>query len=236
MRSSGSSRMSAIWTTRPSTTTRPATVRRVAGKRASDIAAARVRSSSRDILWWATGVTRWPSNRNAIPNAASQSRVALCTIASKTGCTSVGELEITLRISLVAVCCSSASVTFPCAWVNARFFSCSSVNSRTFSMAMTAWSAKVWRSAICLSVNGTASRRVTLMAPIGSPSRNIGTDSMARKPSSTKPLSSYSGSAAMSAVCAMARVRIARAVTVPGPGSRGNACWMASRSLAVQLW
>src|SRR4029453_7527630 len=30
-------------------------------------------------------------------------------MASKTGCTSVGELEITPRISAVAVCCSSAS-------------------------------------------------------------------------------------------------------------------------------
>jgi hypothetical protein len=64
--------------------------------------------------------------------------VALDAIVSKTGCTSVGELEMTRRISPVAVCCSSDSVT--CAWasVSAWFFSCSSVNSRTFSMAMTA--------------------------------------------------------------------------------------------------
>ena len=33
---------------------------------------------------------------------------------SKTGCTSVGELEITRKIGAVAVCCSSASVTW--AW------------------------------------------------------------------------------------------------------------------------
>ena len=32
-------------------------------------------------------------------------------IASNTGWTSVGELEMTRRISLVAVCCSSASVS-----------------------------------------------------------------------------------------------------------------------------
>jgi hypothetical protein len=50
-------------------------------------------------------------------------------MASKTGRTSVGELDITRRISLVAVCCSSASFV--------------SLNSRTFSMAMAAWSAKV---------------------------------------------------------------------------------------------
>src|SRR2546425_5270282 len=48
--------------------------------------------------------------------------------ASRTGCRSVGELAMTRRISPVAVCCSSDSVT--CAWacVSARFFSCSSLN------------------------------------------------------------------------------------------------------------
>ena len=55
---------------------------------------------------------------------------------------------MTAQISLVAVCCSSASVS-------SRLRASSSVNSRTFSMAMTAWSAKVWSSAICLSVNGS---------------------------------------------------------------------------------
>jgi len=42
---------------------------------------------------------------------------------SNTGARSVGELLITPRISAVAVCCSSASLT--CAWasVRARFFS-----------------------------------------------------------------------------------------------------------------
>jgi hypothetical protein len=59
-------------------------------------------------------------------------------MASKTGWTPVGELEITRKISLVAVCCSRSSLI--CAWalVSARCFSSSSVNSRTFSMAMTA--------------------------------------------------------------------------------------------------
>ena len=52
---------------------------------------------------------------------------------------SVGELAITPKISLVAVCCSRASVT-PVEFL---------LNSRTFSMAITAWSAKVSRSAIC---------------------------------------------------------------------------------------
>jgi hypothetical protein len=45
-------------------------------------------------------------------------------MASKTGCTLVGELEMICKTSAVAVCRSSASLV--------------SVNSRTFSMAMTA--------------------------------------------------------------------------------------------------
>src|SRR5262249_8603499 len=42
---------------------------------------------------------------------ASHRRMALCAIASKTGWASVGELEITRRISAVAVCCSTDSVS-----------------------------------------------------------------------------------------------------------------------------
>ena len=57
---------------------------------------------------------------------------------------------MTRRISLVAVCCSSASV-------RVAFLACSSVSSRAFSMAMTAWSAKVSIRAIWLSVKGRTS-------------------------------------------------------------------------------
>ena len=42
-----------------------------------------------------------------MPNLASQMRVAFPRIASKTGCNSPGELEMTSSTSLVAVCCSS---------------------------------------------------------------------------------------------------------------------------------
>ena len=94
-------------------------------------------------------------------------------IVSKTGWTSVGELLITLRISLVAVCCSSASVS-------SRLRASSSLNRRTFSMAITAWSAKVWSSAICVSVKGRLRGAWTVMAPIGLPSCNIGTDRACR--------------------------------------------------------
>ena len=51
-------------------------------------------------------------------------------MASNTGCTSEGELAMTFKISAVAVWRSSAS------WV--------SLNRRMFSIAITAWSAKVW--------------------------------------------------------------------------------------------
>jgi hypothetical protein len=55
----------------------------------------------------------------------------------------VGELLITRRMSAVAVCCSSASLV--------------SLNNRTFSIAMTAWSAKVFSRLIWLSENGRIS-------------------------------------------------------------------------------
>ena len=63
--------------------------------------------------------------------ARSQPRclTAVATMASNTGCTSVGELLMTRRMSALAVWCASAS--------------CVSLNSRTFSIAITAWSANV---------------------------------------------------------------------------------------------
>ena len=52
-------------------------------------------------------------------------------MASKVGWISVGEPEMTRRISAVAVCCSSATRSSP-------LRASSSVNKRTFSMAITA--------------------------------------------------------------------------------------------------
>ena len=62
---------------------------------------------------------------------------------------------MTPRISLVAVCCSNASL--------------SSWNSRTFSMATTAWSAKVFTSSICRSLNGSTTSRQIVKTPMGYP-------------------------------------------------------------------
>ena len=107
--------------------------------------------------------------------APSHSRTALRTMASNTGWTSVGELEMTRRISPVAVCCSSDSVS-------SRFRASSSWNSRTFSIAITAWSAKVWSSSICLSREGRHLASSDVIAPIGLPSRSMGTARAVRNP------------------------------------------------------
>ena len=82
---------------------------------------------------------------------------------------------MTLSTSLVAVWYSSDSWRSPVR-------SLSSLNSRTFSIAITAWSAKVFKRSICLSLNSSTSRRATVIAPIGLPSRSIGTESMVRQP------------------------------------------------------
>ena len=57
---------------------------------------------------------------------------------------------------------------------------CTSSNSRTFSMAITAWSAKVWTSAIWRSVNSRASGRDSEITPSTLPSRFSGTARPAR--------------------------------------------------------
>src|SRR5260370_41004057 len=67
---------------------------------------------------------------------------------------------MTRSTSEVAVCCSSDSD-------NSRVRACTSSNSRTFSIAITAWSAKVVTSSICLSVNGSTVLRVKTSTPVG---------------------------------------------------------------------
>ena len=51
-----------------------------------------------------------PSTWKIVASKASHRRAALVNTAANTGWTSVGELEMTRRISAVAVCCSSASL------------------------------------------------------------------------------------------------------------------------------
>ena len=96
---------------------------------------------------------RRPSTSRMRASTRRRTAAGRCsTIASNTGCTSVGELLMTFRISAVAVCRSSASLV--------------SLNRRTFSIAITAWSAKVLSSAICLSLNGPAHCAADAIAPM----------------------------------------------------------------------
>src|SRR5215469_17062724 len=53
----------------------------------------------------------FPSNLKTVHNLALQRRSAVAAIVSNTGWVSAGELEITRRISEVAVCCSRASAS-----------------------------------------------------------------------------------------------------------------------------
>ena len=153
--------MSSMWIVRRSQTARPPTLlcsRRWSRRSACAQAAARGRRRM---------PSKSPSRRKIAHWLAPQNRAALSATTSITGWRSVGELEMTRRISAVAVCCSSASVTS---------LALHSLNSRTFSMAITAWSAKVLSRAICLSEKGPASSRATVIAPMVVPSRSIGTD------------------------------------------------------------
>ena len=130
-----------------------------------------------------------PSRRYRVPNLASQMRTAFASIAWKTGSNSPGELEMTPSTSNVAVCCSSASLS-------SRVRACTSSNSRTFSIAITAWSAKVVTSSICLALNGRTVFRCRTTTPMGVPSRIRGTPKRVRiSPILVRSPISYSGSA-----------------------------------------
>ena len=122
-------------------------------------------------------------------------RVAFSSIVWKTGSSSPAEVEMTRSTSEVAVCCSSASLS-------SRVRACTSSNSRTFSMAITAWSANVETSSICLSVNGRTVVLTKLNTPIGTPSRISGTPKMVRTPPLRSIASNqvYSGSARTSGI------------------------------------
>src|SRR5262249_44909958 len=81
---------------------------------------------------------------------------------------SVGELAMTPRIWLVAVCCSNDSFN--------------SLNNRTFSIAITAWSAKVSSSLIWIGVKGRTSMRRAPIVPTSSPCRRRGAIKKVRNP------------------------------------------------------
>ena len=88
-------------------------------------------SPAASVLVNAASASSSSASRVSAPVYPPSKRTALATIASNTGWTSVCERLMTRKMSLVAVCVSSAVVS-------SRLLACSSLNSRTFSMAMTA--------------------------------------------------------------------------------------------------
>ena len=138
-------------------------------------------------------------------------------MASNTGCTSDGELAITLRMSAVAVCRSSAS--------------CVSLNSRAFSIAITAWSAKVWSSSTCGAARTRPARaRVTPMMPIALPlAGHRGRHSMLRKPLHARNVPERLGASTDRSRCPVSGQRLAAAATMPeGLGIRRPAAGKAA--------
>ena len=159
----------------------------------------------------------------------SHSARTLFTIVSNTGRVSVRDWLMTRRISLVAVCCSSATDSSPLRdW--------SSVNSRTFWIAMTAWSANVRSSATCASENGPGSDRPRLIAPMVRPSCSSGTASTLRKPAAIAgPVVAYSGSSLTSGIITVPRVSTARVMPLSRLAGRGKIARIASAPSGVVL-
>ena len=138
-------------------------------------------------------------------NVAPVRCAARSATASSTGCTSVGEAEVTRRISLIAVCCSSASFV----WLKRR----------TFSIAIAAWSAKVLTRSTFSAANARASIRHSWIAPMARSSRMRGTASAVWWPTrrcSSRPTGySDSGASARSSICIATPSITARPATEP---------------------
>ena len=114
---------------------------------------------------------RWsssPSNVKTCAELAPHSSSAAAAIVSNTGCTSVGDWLMTRRISLVAVCCSSASV-------RSRLRASSSVNRRTFSIAIDRLVGEGLEQRDLVSGNSPGSRRYRMIAPRRLRPRSSGT-------------------------------------------------------------
>ncbi len=132
---SGSARTSGICTALPSSSTRPTTLPRPGYIRTDSEALVHSGEKLYLVAWW------WPppsaSSRVIAAISALQSFAADSVSVSRTGCRSNAERLMTLSTSAVAVCCCRDSR-------KSSVRACTSSNSRTFSMAITAWSAKVW--------------------------------------------------------------------------------------------
>ncbi len=202
-----------MWAGRPLRSARPVAVPAVAGL---GYASRRALACAGFALSSASMLTISPSYMKTPAESDPHRARAFFTMVSNTGWTSVGELLMTRRISPVAVCCSRVSV-------NARLRRSSSPNRLTFSIAITAWSAKVWSRAIWLGEKGPGFGRSTVITPIGTPSRSIGTAMMPQNVAAvaTAP-TAYSGSSRTSGMWAIRRSSTARPAAVPRPGGAGQ--------------
>ena len=137
-------------------------------------AADRPRTRPATCCRWPTSVEHPPSNRqHEAESRIAQPRGARRRWRRTPAADRSASCEMTRRISLVAVCCSSDSV-------RSRLRASSSLNSRTFSMAITAWSAKVLRSSTCRSVKGRPRSAGRRWRRSGGRPRSIGTPSIVR--------------------------------------------------------
>ena len=164
-----------------------------------------------------------PSNRQTPETVASQSRQACSAIVSNTGWTSVGELEITRRISPVAVCCSRLSVRLAVARL--QLFEQPDVldgDDRLIGEGLEELDLSSGKSPVA--------DRITLIAPMGWPSRSIGTARHSESPPLPKAphraghrYATWVGSACTSEIWTTLRCRIARPVAVSSSAGRGRA-------------
>ena len=117
-------------------------------------------------------------------SVAPHRRAASSATVSSTGWMSAGELAMTFRTSLVAVCCASASLV--------------SLNSRAFSIAMSAWSRNDSASAVSAAVKGLRRLPASASRPMQDSSRIRGRYSAARTPNKSLICCSCGGSSSVS--------------------------------------
>ena len=147
---------------------------------------------------------------------AAQRRQAIFPIASNTGFKSLGEREMTVRTSPIAVWYSRLSIS-------SRVRACTSSNNRVFSIAMTAWSAKVLNSSMSFPENAPAVARATMTTPSGVPSFIKGTNKPLRMPTARDSgLCSDSRSSSTSGMWTTPRSKIARPTPRLRVGHVGN--------------
>jgi len=124
-------------------------------------------SDPEDELDWKAG-RLWPTMASSIEPAEIEAETFL---ARQSDLDSIARRRATaLRRRDAALRHTGCSLAI-CSW---RFLSWISSNSRTFSIAITAWSANVVTSSICLPVNGSSHERLSAITPMVAPSLRSG--------------------------------------------------------------